>query len=147
MVEIQIPPIKRVLPPHLTHLTFGAYFDQDIAPGLLPSSLIYLHFDNLNAPLCVGSIPASLTRLRFHSFYPRYSLDLIQDALPLSLTHLDIGDIGTQSSRLPLSLTHLMVRRIDQLSPGMLPPYLTHLHIKTILRTSSTFSRALFPRH
>jgi hypothetical protein len=111
--------------PHITHLTFGARFNQDVR-GALPQGLTHLTFrDNFDQDI-QGALPKGLTHLTFG-----YSFNQdIQKALPKGLTHLTFGAYFNQDIRgaLPEGLTHLTFGYFfNQDIGGALPNGLTHL--------------------
>ena len=133
---------KDMLPPGLTHLTFGHKFNQPLGPGVLPPHLTHLKFGwNFNQPLGPGVLPPDLTHLKFgYNVYNRptglsdFDQPLEVGVLPPSLTHLTFGNIFNQPlglDVLPPRLTHLkFVSRSEFNQPlglGVLPRDLTNL--------------------
>ena len=56
------PPLGRVLPPSLTHLSYGAFtfFRRPLTAGSFPPHLVSLFLGNLYFPLLPGTLPSSL---------------------------------------------------------------------------------------
>lgn len=128
-------PLKKgMLPPNLTHLTFGHNFNQVLEPGILPTKLTHLTFDDykrrgFNQSLVVDVLPASLLELKFGSDFER---PLTPGVLPVNLTHLTINAL-TPGVKLPRSLRHLTLNIYAApnrpLLSDVLPPGLTHLEL------------------
>ncbi len=94
-----------ILPPSLTHLSFGeSLFNHQI--DNLPSSLTFLEFNELfNSPIDFNSAP-NLTHLIFGRAFDQP----IDGFLPSSLTHIHFGEHFQFSlDHLPQHLTHLFL--------------------------------------
>ncbi|GAM18376.1 hypothetical protein SAMD00019534_015510, partial [Acytostelium subglobosum LB1] len=76
-----------MLPPTLTHLTLGDYFNQPLTSGLLPDSLIELHIGNSFDHPILG-LPNSLTILTISD---KFDQPLTSRLLP-QLTKLKLGN-------------------------------------------------------
>ena len=113
---------KGLLPPNLTHLTFGKYFNQSIIvpPGVLPEKLTHLtfvadprasHFSRgkvFDGPLVPGIFPESLTHLSFGHVFNQPLV--VPGVFPQNLTHLSFDgnfDPPLVPGIFPVSLTHL----------------------------------------
>ena len=60
------------LPPKLTHLTFGRWFNQPLDNVTLPPTLTHLTFGyRFNQPLDNVTLPPTLTHLTLHASYDR----------------------------------------------------------------------------
>ncbi len=97
--------VDTFLPPFLTHIIFGSYFNQPVHS--LPPSLKYIHFgDSFNQP--VANLPPLLTHLRFG-----YSFSQEANALPASIVHLTFGEgfIPQQLRNIPPHLSYLYMHK------------------------------------
>ena len=135
---------KGLLPPNLTHLTFGKYFNQSIIvpPGVLPEKLTHLTFvadprasqfsrgKVFDGPLVPGIFPESLTHLSFGHVFNQPLV--VPGVFPQNLTHLSFDgnfDPPLVPGIFPVSLTHLSLGYSFNrpLVPGIFPGSLTHL--------------------
>ena len=102
--------LPEVLPPSLTELALGEFFNQPLEVGLLPPGLTALSFEgSFNQPIVHGMLPSSLTRLGFGDVFDQ---PLAVEVLPLGLTKLRLGFCFTQfllDGVLPHSLTWLVL--------------------------------------
>jgi hypothetical protein len=104
---------KVELPPNLTHLTFGWYFDIKVE---LPSNLTHLTFgDEFTQKV---ELPPNLTHLTFGWNFNQ------KVELPENLTHLTFGDCFNQKVDLPLNLKYLKLENdkahnLDYLPEGI----------------------------
>jgi hypothetical protein len=80
-----------VLPASLTHLTFGHFFNQPLAPGVFPASLTHLTFGcDFNQPLHFGVLegrgvlPASLTYLTLDKNF-KQNIDYLPSSIVIML--------------------------------------------------------------
>ena len=90
----------RNLPNSITHLIFGAVFNQKV--NKLPTSLTHLHFGS-DFNQAVDNLPDNLTHLIFG-----YNFDRTVDNLPNSLTHLIFGyKFNQKVYNLPNNLKYL----------------------------------------
>eukprot|EP01112_Ceratiomyxa_fruticulosa_P016135 TRINITY_DN4843_c0_g1_i1.p1 TRINITY_DN4843_c0_g1~~TRINITY_DN4843_c0_g1_i1.p1 ORF type:complete len:423 (-),score=65.69 TRINITY_DN4843_c0_g1_i1:359-1438(-) len=115
--------VDYVLPPSVTNLVFGFYFDCEV--NHLPKTLVYLEFGfNFNRSIS-GKLPASLKQLKLGYYFNQSIRDL-----PPQLTHL----VFHTESYFDHPITNLP-RALKQLQLGYsydhpfrnLPPFLTHL--------------------
>lgn len=116
--------VDNVFPPTLTHLSFGNNFNYPV--DHLPSSLIELKFAGLfNHP--INRLPSTLSQLTLS-----YMFDQAVDHLPPSLTHLTFGKHFNNSiDHLPKYITHLVIPAISSFESKVtvLPPNLILLEI------------------
>ena len=112
------------LPPNITHLTFGWHFNQPI--DNLPQSITYLSFGfNFNQP--VNKLPLNITHLFFGEYF-----DHPVDNLPQSITHLTFGDCFNQNiDNLPQNITHLTLGHNFNKTIDNLPNTLIEINFKT----------------
>lgn len=81
---------------HLTHLTFGYFFNKQV---ILPQNLVYLLFENyFNQPITINN---SLVHLIFGEYFNQPII------IPNSLTHLTLGWNYNQSIELTKNLIYL----------------------------------------
>ena len=121
-----------VLPPSLTHIEFGYLFNQALDQDVLPPNLTHLEFgDKFNQPVARGVLPPSLTHIEFGNRFNQPLRDVLSN-LP-NLTQLKFGNMFNQTLRgVLLNLSNLTQLQIGNmfnhpLTPGTLPPSLTHL--------------------
>ena len=128
--DVSIFDLYDLLPPNLTHLTFGKFFNRPLATGMLPANLTHLTFGMyFNQPLATGVLPANLTHLTFGAYFNQH---LATGELPANLTHLHFGrnfNQPLQAGVLPSTLTDLQFDyQFNQpLALGVLPGNLTDL--------------------
>ena len=92
--------VDGILPPTLTHLTFGMNFNQRVER--LPPTLTYLRLGT-DFNQIINAFPPTLTHLRFGSGFNQ-----IINAFPPTLTHLTFGsDFNQIINAFPPTLTHL----------------------------------------
>ena len=119
------------LPSTLTFLHFGLEYDQPIGPGVLPASLRFLSVNGKLGDrdrLLLGSLPASLERLRLDCWRP--SLQVAMMPPGLKALHLDKLYHPLQPLMLPSSLLYLSFLWFDQpLHPDVLPSSLVELNL------------------
>jgi len=89
--------IKYCLPPSVTHLIFGKFFNQPIERKQIPLSSVDQQIES--------DIPASITHLTFGDSFDKP----IKCCIPQSVTHLKFGKCFNQSIKdcIPTSVTHL----------------------------------------
>ena len=97
-----------MLPPALTLLRLGSFYNQPLALGALPPSLTTLSFHHgiFNRQLHAGVLPASLD---FLDLGDGYNPPLSQGVLPASLRTLRVGRRFKQMRVLPASLQAMQV--------------------------------------
>jgi len=107
------------IPPSVTHLIFGRFFDRRIK-GILPKSLQYLKFGilfNLN----IDDLQLSTPNLRYLKFGNAFNCNV--DQLPLLLKYLSFGyNFNCPVNKLPSSLTHIKFGETFNQSINKLPP-------------------------
>ena len=96
-------PINSCIPESVTNLTFGGHFNQPIN-GCIPDSVTHLTFDcNFDQPIN-GCIPESVTHLTFGDCFNQP----INNCIPDSVTHLTFGDYFDQNiDELPISINNI----------------------------------------
>lgn len=126
------------LPPHLTELSIGKWFNAPLSGGMantFPVSLTHLSFKGgaFNKPLEATDLPPNLTHLTLGN---RFNQPLAPGTLPASLLELRIGETFSQElgpGVLPNGLKVLMLG--SHFCPPkecvVLPPTLTHLVISS----------------
>jgi len=106
------------LPPSLTHLQFGDYFNAPLEGT--PLSYVYLTFRGRQP---VKRIPSSVIHLIFGTKF-----DQRVDNLPSSITHLIFGlEFNQRVDHLPPNITHLTFGMRFNQPVDHLPPNITHL--------------------
>ena len=150
--EMDRPLERGQLPANLVHLEFGDKFNQPVARGVLPPSLTHLEFGNrFNQPFQdVLSNLSNLTQLKFGNMFNQPFQDVL---LNLSnLTQLQIGNMFNYPltpGTLPPSLTHLRFGKYSEfnqpLTPGALPPSLTHLRFGKYSEFNKSLAQGILP--
>ncbi len=118
-------------PDHLTHLVFGARFNQILEPGMLACSLTNLSFGYNLENLGLKCTTNDMNKIRFIGSDFNYPLD--PGVLPGALTHLIFSDGSCFNKRLiagslPKTLTHVVFGRgyNHPFEKGLLPQTLIH---------------------
>jgi hypothetical protein len=122
------PLVPGSLPPKLKILYLSDHYNHSLPPGVLPDSLIELHFPHnsrFNQPFLPGSLPSSLVKLRF-GMYSVFNQPFLPGALPSGLQTLVLDGSFDQPllpGSLPPSLKSLSlgISFNQPIEPGSLP--------------------------
>jgi len=136
--------IKGIIPPNVTHLTFGYDFDVAIDKDDIPSSVTDLVLGYKYNHDIRGIIPASVKYLAFGALFNRRILSgdipssvetltlggCSNNVLPHGIKQLVFGGLINQpiSEPLPTTITHLTFgEEFNVALNGCIPPFVTHL--------------------
>ncbi|GAM17670.1 hypothetical protein SAMD00019534_008450 [Acytostelium subglobosum LB1] len=139
--QVLTPLESLTVPPGVSKLTFGYWFEQPIVPGALPPSITSIKFDSrYDKLLMLGSLPTALASLTLGE---KYNQPIGRGVLPDTLTYLSLNKDYKhmlETGTLPASLITLEIWGDDSMiaqHSGVFPPKLQSLMIISIKRTST----------